>query len=57
VAFGRIGNTVSPKVAGMMLDAGLTPQAVFWAMGAPLLLSCVAMLLFHRLTVPARARP
>jgi len=56
VAFGRIGNTVSPKVAGMMLTAGLTPQAVFWAMGAPLLLSCVAMFLFHRLTVTSRTR-
>jgi AAHS family 4-hydroxybenzoate transporter-like MFS transporter len=53
VAFGRIGNTFSPKVAGMMLSAGLTPQAVFWAMGAPLLLSCVALYLFHRHTVPA----
>lgn len=55
VAFGRIGNTFSPKVAGMMLTAGLTPQAVFWAMGAPLVLSCVAMFLFHRLTVNSRA--
>ncbi len=35
-----------------MLTAGLTPQAVFWAMAAPLLLSCTALYLFHRLTVP-----
>ncbi len=56
VAFGRIGNTFSPKVAGIMLTAGLTPRAVFWAMAAPLLLSCVALYLFHRLTVPLAAR-
>jgi AAHS family 4-hydroxybenzoate transporter-like MFS transporter len=48
VAFGRIGNTFSPKVAGMMLGAGFAPQSVFWAMGAPLLMSCVTIYLFHR---------
>lgn len=50
VAFGRIGNTFSPKVAGVMLGAGFTPQSVFWAMGAPLLMSCVTLYLFHRHT-------
>jgi len=55
VAFGRIGNTFSPKVAGEMLDAGCTAPAVFCAMAAPLLLSCLALYLFHRLTVPRQA--
>jgi AAHS family 4-hydroxybenzoate transporter-like MFS transporter len=50
VAFGRIGNTFSPTVAGLMLGAGLAPKVVFWAMAAPLLMSCLAMYLFHRLT-------
>jgi len=58
VAFGRIGNTFSPKVAGVMLGAGLAPSSVFWAMGAPLLMSCVTLYLFHRHTarVSAAAR-
>jgi len=51
VAFGRIGNTLSPMVAGAMLGAGLAPAVVFWTMAAPLLLSCSALFLFHRLTV------
>ena len=55
VAFGRIGNTFSPAVAGMMLGAGMTPQAVFSAMAAPMLLSCVALYLFHRHTAGARS--
>ncbi len=50
VAFGRVGNTLSPIVAGMMLGAGLTPGMVFWTMAAPLLLSCTALYLFHRHT-------
>jgi len=48
VAFGRIGNTLSPALAGTMLGAGLAPATVFWAMAAPMLMSCVAMGLFHR---------
>ncbi len=50
VAFGRIGNILSPKSAGWMLGAGYTPDAVFWAMGAPMVVSFVALLVFHRLT-------
>ena len=53
VAFGRIGNTFSPAVAGFMLNAGLAPRAVFVAMAAPMLMSCVALYLFHRLTTRA----
>jgi AAHS family 4-hydroxybenzoate transporter-like MFS transporter len=56
VAFGRIGNTFSPKVAGVMLGAGFAPQSVFWAMGAPLLMSCLTLFLFHRHT-RAQGRP
>jgi AAHS family 4-hydroxybenzoate transporter-like MFS transporter len=52
VAFGRVGNTLSPMAAGMMLGAGLAPKMVFWSMAAPLLMSCAAIYLFHRLTVP-----
>jgi MFS family permease len=55
VAFGRIGNTFSPLVAGAMLKAGLMPHVVFWAMGAPLVLSFTALFLFHRLTVTRTA--
>jgi AAHS family 4-hydroxybenzoate transporter-like MFS transporter len=55
VAFGRIGNTFSPKVAGMMLGVGFAPQSVFWAMGAPLLVSCLTIYLFHRHTTRANA--
>lgn len=51
VAFGRIGNTLSPLLAGAMLGAGLAPDVVFLTMAAPLLMSCTAMFLFHRLTV------
>jgi AAHS family 4-hydroxybenzoate transporter-like MFS transporter len=55
VAFGRIGNTFSPTVAGLMLGANMAPKTVFWAMAAPLLLSATAMYLFHRHTVPQAA--
>ncbi len=56
VAFGRVGNTLSPMVAGWMLGAGLSPQSVFWAMAAPLLVSAGALYLFHLLTVARPAR-
>jgi AAHS family 3-hydroxyphenylpropionic acid transporter len=56
VAFGRVGNTFSPTVAGLMLGAGLAPQSVFFAMAAPLLLSLTALYLFHRHTVVNAAR-
>lgn len=56
VAFGRMGNTLSPMVAGWMLGAGLSPRSVFWAMAVPLLMSACALYLFHRLTVPRAAR-
>jgi AAHS family 3-hydroxyphenylpropionic acid transporter len=56
VAFGRVGNTLSPMVAGWMLGASLAPKVVFLAMAAPLLMSFTALYLFHRLTM-ARAAP
>ena len=49
VAFGRIGNMVSPMAAGMILSAGFGPSLVFWAMAGPLLVSAVAIAAFHRL--------
>lgn len=48
VAFGRIGNTLSPAIAGALLALGLRPGIVFVAMAAPLLLSFAAMTVFHR---------
>ncbi len=50
VAFGRIGNMVSPLAAGFMLNSGTDPSNVFYAMAAPMLLSCVALVAFDRLT-------
>ena len=53
VAFGRIGNMISPAAAGFMLGAGSQPATVFYAMAAPMVLSCVALVAFHRLTASA----
>ena len=53
VAFGRIGNMITPAAAGFMLGAGSQPATVFYAMAAPMVLSCVALVAFHRLTANA----
>ncbi len=50
VAFGRIGNVLSPAAAGWMLTGGIAPQAVFWTMALPMLLTFVAIWLFRRAT-------
>ena len=50
VAFGRIGNMLSPAAAGFMLGAGVTPATVFFAMAVPMGLSCGALVAFTRLT-------
>ena len=50
VAFGRIGNMLSPAAAGFMLQAGVAPATVFYAVGAPMVLSCVALVAFDRFT-------
>lgn len=50
VAFGRIGNVLSPWAAGRLLAAGFAPIAVFQGMALPLLLSLAALFAFHRLT-------
>jgi AAHS family 4-hydroxybenzoate transporter-like MFS transporter len=50
VAFGRIGNTISPLAAGLMLSAGLRPATIFWCMALPLVISFAAMGAFHWLT-------
>jgi MFS family permease len=49
MAFGRIGNMLSPAAAGFMLGAGLQPASVFYFMAAPMVLSCVALVAFDRL--------
>jgi AAHS family 4-hydroxybenzoate transporter-like MFS transporter len=51
VAFGRIGNVISPAAAGAMLGAGIGPHAVFWVMAVPMLLTFAAIALFRRLVV------
>jgi MFS transporter, AAHS family, 3-hydroxyphenylpropionic acid transporter len=50
VAFGRIGNMLSPAAAGFMLGAGIQPATVFYAIAAPMVLSCVTLVVFHRRT-------
>lgn len=50
VAFGRIGNMLSPAAAGFMLGAGITPATVFYAIAMPMVVSCVALAAFHHLT-------
>ena len=56
MAFGRIGNMLSPAAAGFMLGAGLQPASVFYAMAAPMVLSCVALVAFDRLTASGSIR-
>jgi len=52
VAFGRIGNTISPLATGFMLNSGTDPSTVFYVMATPMVLSCVALIAFDRLTGP-----
>lgn len=55
VAFGRIGNMTSPIIAGYMLGAGLPPSWVFYAVAAPMVLSCITLVAFDRLTAAVDA--
>jgi MFS family permease len=55
VAFGRIGNVLSPLVASLLLELKVSPQMVFVAMALPLALSLGAMALFHRRFAAAAA--
>jgi hypothetical protein len=41
---------VSPAAAGFMLSAQWDPASVFYAMAAPMVLSCLALIAFDRLT-------
>jgi MFS family permease len=50
VAFGRIGNMLSPAAAGFMLQAGVQPATVFYAVAAPMVFSCLALVAFDRVT-------
>jgi len=47
VAFGRIGNVLSPLAASLLLEAGFSPAMVFGAMALPLLLSATGLAIFH----------
>lgn len=47
VAFGRIGNVLSPLAASLLLDVKVSPAAVFITMAAPLMLSVLALVVFH----------
>jgi MFS family permease len=50
VAFGRIGNMLSPVAAGFMLGAGALPATVLYVMAMPMVLSCLALVAFDRVT-------
>ncbi len=50
IAFGRIGNITSPMVAGLMLDASMSPSSVFYVIALPMVLSCVTLVAFDRHT-------
>jgi AAHS family 4-hydroxybenzoate transporter-like MFS transporter len=47
VAFGRIGNVLSPLVASLLLEMKVTPAMVFVAMASPLVISLIALAIFH----------
>jgi AAHS family 4-hydroxybenzoate transporter-like MFS transporter len=49
VAFGRIGNTISPMAASLLLGAGIAPSRVVALMALPLLLSLCMLAAFQRL--------
>jgi len=55
VAFGRIGNVLSPLAASWLLAAEIAPGMVFTAMAGPLLLSAAALALFWLRTHAAPA--
>jgi AAHS family 4-hydroxybenzoate transporter-like MFS transporter len=48
VAFGRIGNTISPLAASLLLGAGVLPASVVALMALPLLLSVAMLAAFQR---------
>ncbi len=52
IACGRMfGNVPSPKVAGYMLGAGgYAASSVFFVVAAPMVVSCVTLILFDRFT-------
>ena len=51
VAFGRIGNVLSPAAAGAMLAAGIGPAGVFWVMAGPMLLTFAAIACFRHVII------
>jgi AAHS family 4-hydroxybenzoate transporter-like MFS transporter len=52
VAFGRIGNTLSPMAASLLLAAGVAPAGVVRLMALPLLLSACMLAAFCRIVRP-----
>jgi MFS family permease len=53
VAFGRIGNIVTPLLSGLMLGAGYSATNIFLTMALPLMISLVALAVFHRISTRA----
>jgi len=47
VAFGRIGNVLSPLAASLLLEARVAPAMVFVVMALPLTLSLLALVIFN----------
>jgi MFS family permease len=56
IACGRMfGNVPSPKIAGFMLGSGgYAASSVFLVMAAPMIMSCVTLIIFDRLTRRSR---
>jgi benzoate transport len=48
IGMGRLGGILSPILAGVLLDAGLSPERAFFVFAAPLLLALSAVLALRR---------
>lgn len=49
ISMGRLlGNLQSPKVTGYMLENGYAAHSVFYVMAAPMIMSCVTLVIFDR---------
>lgn len=55
IAFGRIGNALSPLAASVLLEVKVAPAMVFVLMALPLIVSLGALALFHAKTANAAA--
>jgi benzoate transport len=52
IGMGRVGGILSPIIAGVLLDAGVRPERVFFVFAAPLLLALSAVLSLGRTQLP-----